>query len=57
MKSRDDEIREIGKRKGDLWDRFDRLQRNASAFSRGKRKRRTVQLFRSYQDLADGRDH
>jgi hypothetical protein len=57
MKSGNDKIREIGKRKGDLWDRFDRLQRNTLAFSRGKGKRRTVQLFRSYQDLADGRDH
>jgi hypothetical protein len=57
MKSRKDDIREIGKRKGDLWDRFDRLQRNTSAFSRGKGKRRTVQLFRTYQDLAHGRDH
>ncbi|MEA3148228.1 MAG: hypothetical protein QOI53_3856, partial [Verrucomicrobiota bacterium] len=31
MKSPNDKIREIGKRKGDLWDRFDRLQRNTLA--------------------------
>jgi hypothetical protein len=57
MKGSDDNVREIGRRKGDVWDRFDRLQRNLFAFSRGKGKRRTVQRFRTYQDLASGRDH
>ena len=52
-----DGVREIGRRKGDVWDRFDRLQRNILAFSRGKGKRRTVQRFRTYQDLSGGRDH
>ena len=51
-----DGVREIGRRKGDVWDRFDRLQRNLLAFSRGKGKRRTVQRFRTYQDLSGGRD-
>jgi hypothetical protein len=52
-----DRVRELGQRKGDVWDRFDRLQRNLGAFSRGKGKRRTVQRFRTYEDLADGRDN
>ena len=51
-----DGVREIGRRKGDVWDRFDRLQRNMLAFSRGKGKRRTVQRFRTYQDLSGRRD-
>ena len=55
MKRSNDRIRELGQRKGDVWDRFERLQRNLSAFSRGKGKRRTVQRFRTYLDLADGR--
>jgi len=57
MKCNGDSVREIGRRKGDVWDRFDRLQRNMLAFSRGKGKRRTVQCFRTYQDLSGGRDH
>jgi hypothetical protein len=57
MKGNGDSVREIGRRKGDVWDRFDRLQRSLFAFSRGKAKRRTVQRFRTYQDLAGGRDH
>jgi hypothetical protein len=55
MKSSGDKMRELGRRKGDVWDRFDRLQKSLFAFSRGKGKRRTVQRFRTYQDLADGR--
>jgi hypothetical protein len=57
MKGNGDSVREIGRQKGDVWDRFDRLQRNMLAFSRGKGKRRTVQCFRTYQDLSGGRDH
>jgi hypothetical protein len=57
MKGNGDSVRGIGRRKGDVWDRFDRLQRNMLAFSRGKGKRRTVQYFRTYQDLSGGRDH
>ena len=57
MKESNGSVREIGRRKGDVWDRFDRLQRSLSAFSRGRGKRRTVQRFRTYQDLASGRDH
>jgi hypothetical protein len=57
MKSSGDKVREIGRRKADVWDRFDRLQKNLLAFSKGKGKRRTVQRFRTYQDLADGRNH
>jgi hypothetical protein len=57
MNSSGDRVREIGRRKGDVWDRFDRLQKSLFAFSRGKGKRRTVQRFRTYQDLADGRDN
>jgi hypothetical protein len=57
MKFSGDKVREIGRRKADVWDRFDRLQKNLFVFSKGKAKRRTVQRFRTYQDLADGRDH
>ena len=57
MKSSGDKVREIGRRKADVWDRFDRLQKNLLAFSKGKGKRRTVQRFRTYQDLADERDN
>jgi hypothetical protein len=57
MKGSGDKMRELGRRKGDVWDRFDRLQKSLFAFSRGKGKRRTVQRFRTYQDLADGRDN
>ena len=57
MKSSGDKMRELGRQKGDVWDRFDRLQKSLFAFSRGKGKRRTVQRFRTYQDLADGRDN
>jgi hypothetical protein len=57
MKSSGNRMREIGHRKGDVWDRFDRLQKSLFAFSRGKGKRHTVQRFRTYQDLADGRDY
>ena len=57
MKSSGDRIRELGQRKGDVWARFDRLQKGLLAFSRGKGKKRTVQRFRTYQDLADGRYH
>jgi hypothetical protein len=57
MKGGEGGVREIGRRKGDVWDRFDRLQRNLLAFSKGKGKRRTVQRFRTYQDLAGGRGH
>ena len=57
MKSSGDRKRELGQRKGDVWARFDRLQKSLLAFSRGKGKKRTVQRFRTYQDLADGRYH
>ena len=57
MKSSGNRMREIGHRKGDVWDRFDRLQKSLFAFSRGKGKRHTIQRFRTYQDLADGRDY
>jgi hypothetical protein len=55
MRGNSEKVRELGQRKGDVWDRFDRLQKNLAAFSRGKGKKCTVQRFRSYRDLADGR--
>lgn len=49
------EIREIGRVRGDHWDRFDRLQRNLRPFLRGKPKRAPIERFRSYADLEHGR--
>jgi len=49
------EIRELGRARGDQWDRFDRLQRNLRPFLRGKPKRAPIERFRSYVDLEHGR--
>ncbi len=45
------EMRELGRVRGDHWDRFDRLQRNLRPFLRGKSKRAPIERFRSYDDV------
>jgi hypothetical protein len=47
--------RELGRVRGDYWDRFDRLQRNLRPFLRGKPKRAPIERFRSYVDLEHAR--
>lgn len=49
--------REVGRVRGDRWERFDRLQRNLRPFLRGKPKRAPIERFRSYVDLKDGRSN
>jgi hypothetical protein len=51
----ENKIRELGRVRGDYWDRFDRLQRNLRPFLRGKPKRAPIERFRSYVDLEHGR--
>jgi hypothetical protein len=48
-------VREVGRMRGDRWDRFDRLQRNLRPFLRGKPKSARIERFRSYPDLEHGR--
>jgi hypothetical protein len=49
--------RELGRVRGDRWERFDRLQRNLRPFLRGKPKQAPIERFRSYVDLEHGRSH
>jgi hypothetical protein len=49
------ELREVGRARGDYWERFDKLQRNLRPFLRGKPKRAPIERFRSYADLEHGR--
>src|SRR5690348_6795201 len=48
-------VLEVGRVRGDHWERFDRLQRNLRPFLRGKPKRARIERFRSYGDLEHGR--
>src|SRR5271165_5483634 len=49
------ELREVGRARGDRWERFDRLQRNLRPFLCRKPKGPPIERFRSYTDLEDGR--
>jgi hypothetical protein len=49
------DLREVGRVRGDYWERFDILQRNLRPFLRGKPKRAAIERFRSYADLEHGR--
>jgi hypothetical protein len=48
------QLREVGRVKGDRWERFDRLQRNLRPFLCRRPKRPPIERFRSYTDLEDG---
>ncbi|HEY0790247.1 MAG TPA: hypothetical protein VGD78_04205 [Chthoniobacterales bacterium] len=46
-------MRVVGRAKGDVWERFDALQRNLKPFLRGKPKRARVERFRTYAEMED----
>jgi hypothetical protein len=57
MKDAANEIKEVGRKKGDVLERFTKLQRTVMPLSRRTRRKEKVEKFRTVQELNDAGVH
>jgi hypothetical protein len=57
MKDSSNKIKEVGRKKGDVLERFTKLQRTVMPLSRRIRRKEKVEKFRTVQELNDAGVH